>query len=130
MPETVSSSGGYIFKTRRKYHDFFFILRTVIEDWIRLGNIHVVHFENVLSHRVRELRRILKFLDIKIDQRRMSCVEFCENDMFKRNKDNQTSLQFTEMIKTEIEKNIHFVDQLLGKYGHDRIPFELYMYSK
>ena len=85
----------------------------------------MVHFENVLSHRVRELRRIL---DIKIDQNRMSCVEFCENDMFKRPKDNQTSppLQFTDIIKTEIENNIQFVDQLLEKYGHDRIPFELY----
>ena len=88
----------------------------------------MVHFGNVLSNRVRELSRILNFLDIKIDQKRMSCVEFCENDMFKRNKENQTSppLQFTEIIKTEIEKNIKFVDQLLEKYGHDRIPFESY----
>ena len=88
----------------------------------------MVHFGNVLSNRVRELSRILNFLDIKIDQKRMSCVEFCENDMFKRNKENQTSppLQFTEIIKTEIEKNIKFVDQLLEKYGHDRIPSDLY----
>ena len=126
MPETVSTSGGYIIKTPIKYHDFFFIFRTVIEDWVRLGNVHVVHFENVLSRRVRELSRILDFLDIKIDQKRMSCVDFCENDMFKRTADNQTSLQFTDIIKNEIEKNIQFVDQLLEKYGHDRIPFELY----
>ena len=86
----------------------------------------MVHFENVLSRRVRELSRILDFLDIKIDQKRMSCVDFCENDMFKRTADNQTSLQFTDIIKNEIEKNIQFVDQLLEKYGHDRIPFELY----
>ena len=46
--------------------------------------------------------------------------------MFKRNKENQTSLQFTEIIKTEIEKNIKFVDQMLEKYGHDRIPSEFY----
>ena len=108
-----------------KYYSIF-TFRTVIEDWVRLGNIHVVHFENVLSNRVKELRRILNFLNIKIDQKRMSCVEFCENDMFKRPTDNQTSLQFTEIIKNEIEENILFVDQLLEKYGHDRIPLELY----
>ena len=40
--------------------------------------------------------------------------------------DNQTPLQYTEIIKNEIEENILFVDQLLEKYGHDRIPLELY----
>ena len=88
----------------------------------------MVHFEKVLQNRVRELSRILDFLDIKIDHKRMSCVEFCENDMFKRNADNQTSppFQFTEIMKSEIEKNIHQVNILLEKYGHDKIPFELY----
>ena len=112
--------------TLYRYH--LFICRAVIEDWVRLGDIHVVHFEKVLINRVRELSRILNFLDIKIDQRRMSCVEFCENDMFKRNANNQTSppFQFTEMMKTEIDKNIQQVDHLLERYGHDKIPFEFY----
>ena len=58
-----------LYRLSLKYYSVV-TFRTVIEDWVRLGNIHVVHFENVLSNRVKELRRILDFLDIKIDQRR------------------------------------------------------------
>ena len=58
----------------------------------------------------------------------MSCVEFCENDMFKRKAENQSfsPLQFTEVMKTEIVKNILYIDALLQKFGHEGIPFDLY----
>ena len=104
------------------------VWRAVAEDWVRLGDIHVVHYENVLTKRVDELSRILNFLGLEIDQKRMSCVEFCENDMYKRKAENQSfsPLQFTEVMKKEIVKNILYIDALLQKYGHEGIPFDLY----
>ena len=95
---------------------------------MRLGDIHVVHYEKVLRKRVAELSRILNFLGLEIDQKRMSCVEYCENDMYKRKGEKQTfsQLQFTEVMNREIVKNILYIDALLQKFGHEGIPFDLY----
>ena len=102
------------------------IWRAVTEDWVRLGDIHVVHYENVLRKRADELSSILTFLGLEIDQRRMSCVEFCQNDMYKRKAETFSQLEFTEDMKTDIVKNILYIDALLQKFGHDGIPFDLY----
>ena len=95
---------------------------------MRLGDIHVVHYEKVLRERVDVLSGIINFLGLEIDQRRMSCVEFCDNDMYKRKPDDHSlsPLEFTEVMKTEIIKNIIYIDALLQQYGHERIPFDLY----
>ena len=95
---------------------------------MRLGNIHVVHYEKVLRKRVDVLSRILDFLGLKIDQKRMSCVEFLENDMYKRKAENHSfsPLEFTDVMRTQIVENILYIDALLQKYGHERIPLDLY----
>ena len=102
--------------------------RSIAEDWVRLGDIHVVHYEKVLRERVDVLSGILDFLDLKIDQNRMSCVEILENDMYKRKTGNQSfsPLEFTDVMRTEIVENILYIDALLQKYGHERIPLDLY----
>ena len=75
------------------------------------------------------LSEILDFLGLEIDQKRMSCVKFLENDMYKRKAGNQSflvPLEFTDVMRTEIVENILYVDALLQRYGHERIPFDLY----
>ena len=88
----------------------------------------MVHYQKVLRKRVDELSIILNFLGLEIDQKRMSCVEYCENDMYKRKGENQTlsQLQFTEVMNSEIVRNILYIDTLLQKFGHEGIPFDLY----
>ena len=102
--------------------------RSIAEDWVRLGDIHVVHYEKVLRKRVDVLNGVLNFLGLEIDQKRMSCVEFLEDDMYKRKAGNKSfsPLEFTDVMRTEIVENILYVDALLQRYGHERIPFDLY----
>ena len=119
----------YLEVYKRVYISYFInFRRSIAEDWVRLGDIHVVHYEKVLRERVDVLSGILDFLDLEIDQNRMSCVEFLENDMYKRETGNQSFslLEFTDVMRTEIVDNILYIDALLQKYGHERIPLDLY----
>ena len=63
-----------------------------------LGDIHVVHYEKVLRNRVDELSKILNFFGLEIDQKRMSCVEYCENDMYKRKETFCTSMHYCKSL--------------------------------
>ena len=74
------------------------------------------------------LSGILDFLGLEIDQKRMSCVKFLENDMYKRKAGNQSflvPLEFTDVMRTEIVENTLYIDALLQMYGHDRIPLAI-----
>ena len=88
----------------------------------------MVHYEKVLRKRVDVLNGVLNFLGLEIDQKRMSCVVFLEDDMYKRKAGNKSfsPLEFTDVMRTEIVENILYVDALLQRYGHERIQFDLY----
>ena len=60
------------------------IWRTTIEDWITLGTVHIVHYENVLEDRMLEIRKIMDFLSIPIQDWRLPCVKYCNFDMYLR----------------------------------------------
>ena len=129
LSENASISGGSYKLVNNKYILFLTgtFQRSIAEDWVRLGDIHVVHYEKVLRKRVDVLNWVLNFLGLEIDQKRMSCVEFLEDDMYKRKAGNKSfsPLEFTDVMRTEIVENTLYIDALLQMYGHDRIPLAI-----
>ena len=104
------------------------IWKTVIEDWVRVGDILVVHYENILQNRTTEITRILNFLDVEIDETRMKCVEYCKDDMYKRKvaTTDQSPPPYTEVLKKEVDINIRYIDNLLVEFKHPSLPVEKY----
>ena len=99
---------------------------TLIEDWVILGDVLVVHFENVVSDRMAEIERILEFLKIKKNEERLACLKYCNVDMYKRKSTKFSQSPFTDNLKTTINKSIAKVNKMLLKYGHSGIPYDKY----
>ena len=123
-------------KTRLLHYNNFerFVLEnihiwtTVIEDWVRVGDILVVHYENILEDRTTELKKILNFLDVEVNETRIKCVEYCKNDMYKRKVTtiNQSSPPYTDFLRKEIDKSMQYIDDLLVEFEHESLPFVKY----
>ena len=95
---------------------------------MRVGDILVVHYENILQDRITELTKILSFLGVEIDETRMKCVKFCKNDMYKRKVTtaDQSSPPYTDFLRKEVNRSIEYIDGLLLEFNHGSLPLELY----
>ena len=100
--------------------------RTMIEDWVVLGNVTVVHFENVLANKTREIMKVLEFLELDIASDRIQCVAYYNFDIYQRKHHSLETSPFTENIRRIVNQSILSVDRTLTEYGHAGIPFEKY----
>ena len=100
--------------------------RTLVEDWVILGDVIVVHFETVISDRIGQLERILKFLNLKKNDQRLECLKYCNVDMYKRKSKKLEKSPFSEELRAKINDKINKVNRLLLKYGHAGIPYDKY----
>ena len=79
---------------------------------------------------MKEIEKILNFLQITVQKWRLSCVKFCNLDMYLRK--NGTHIQFeispySRLLKNVIWKNILDVNEMLVSYGHDGLPLDKYI---
>ena len=103
------------------------IWRTTIEDWITLGNVHIVHYENILQNKMREIRNIMNFLHIPVQNWRQHCVKHSTFDMYQRKNGTQpVRSPYSKSLKRYIWKNIYMINDMLVKYGHEHLPFDKY----
>ena len=100
--------------------------QTLIEDWVVLGEVQVVHFENLVTSRIAEVKKILNFLKIQEDEQRLKCLQFCNVDLYKRKPKAAEKSPFNENLKNKVWESIRKVNSLLLKYGHEGIPYEKY----
>ena len=100
--------------------------RDSIEDWVVLGNVTVIHFENVLINKTREITKVLKFLELNIDPDRIQCVAHYNFDIYQRKHPSLETSPFTEKIRRIVNESIISVNKTLTQYGHAGIPFEKY----
>ena len=104
-----------------------YIWKTAIEDWISLGKVHIVHYENVLERRIVEIRKILNFLDIPIQNWRLDCVKYCNVDMYlRKNRKKPKTSPYSRFLKNLIWKNINEVNDMLTRNGHEQLPLDKY----
>ena len=100
--------------------------RASIEDWVVVGNVTVIHFENVLANKTREIMKVLEFLELDIASDRIQCVAHYNFDIYQRKHHSLETSPFTENIRRIVNQSILSVDRTLTEYGHAGIPFEKY----
>ena len=91
----------------------------IIEDWVTAGDV-------VAENKVSELEKMLNHLQIPLDRRRVSCVEYADLNVFKRTKNKLKHSLYSKGLSRIIWKNIGEVDRLLVRMGHKGIPYHKY----
>ena len=87
--------------------------RNIIDDWVILGDVIIVHHEDFLSDKMEQMERILKFLRVEPDQQRLSCLKFSTVDMFRRKSRALPENPFSGTLSSTIRQHINQVNYLL-----------------
>jgi len=90
----------------------------------------VVHYENVKHDLLNQMRRILSFFHLPIDEDRLQCLLMHKDGLFHRDPDKTPEVvPFNQEIRKEMDKMIDHVNQkILIKRGYDPMPLHLYSY--
>ena len=67
-----------------------------------MGEVLVIHYEDVVDTKMEEVEKILRFLDQNIDKRRMECMKYANLDFYKRNNPKLMKNPFS-MIKNNVD---------------------------
>ena len=102
------------------------IWREIVENWVKLGEVLVVHYEDVVSDKVTEVERMLRYLNISPDKNRLECVKYASLDFYKRHSHGGGEQFYRPQLATVFRENIAMVDELLLQYGHRGIPYSKY----
>ena len=96
------------------------VWREIIMDWVVVGGTRVLvtHYEDFLQDKMGQLRRVLGYLNIAPDSRRLQCVEFADLEFYKRRSSQSTKHLFTKKLKYEFNKAIDEVNKILKGFGH------------
>ncbi len=104
----------------------------LIEDWVTISSdMLVIHFENFMTSRSTELRKIGQFLHLALDEVRLSCLDEVIVSHHKRSgrpevPQDHFSTKVTDKFNAVIEKT----QQLLVRHGHQALPVEKYRHYK
>ena len=90
----------------------------IIQDWMLMGtNVHVVFYENLVKDWKKELRLLMKFLNLKINEERVECTDWMKLESFKRKKVQLKSSPYSSSVEKKILKNILYIKELLEGFG-------------
>ena len=106
--------------------EFINIWREIVEQWVELGEVLVVHYEDVVDDKVAEVERILRYLEFIPDKRRMECMEYASLDFYKRQSDGDRKSVYSDELASVVRRNIDIVNKLLLQHGHRGIPYNKY----
>ena len=106
--------------------EYITIWREIVEQWVELGEVLVVHYEDVVDDKVAEVERILRFLEFIPDKKRMECVEFASLDFYKRQRQEDKRTFYSAELSNMVKKNIDIVNKLLLQHGHWGVPYNKY----
>ena len=85
-----------------------------------MKNAVVVHFEDFIKDRRKEMMRILNHLDIEVDETRKECALNLNFEKYKR-KSLNTDYSFSEKVMTIVEDKKELVNKVLKQIGHKQI---------
>ena len=94
------------------------VWREIIENWIKLGEVLVIHFEEVVDDKVAEVERMLIYLNFDKDKRRMECMKYADLNFYRRNSPKLRQNPYTEQLSNIIKNNIDIVNNILVQFGH------------
>ncbi|XP_069167741.1 WSCD family member AGAP003962 isoform X2 [Procambarus clarkii] len=122
----VSQVSKEMFKSRN-FHRY---VEAMITRWEKLavdrllwssGPLHVLHYELLLNNTQLHLRRLLHFLGVPLDERRLACVSSHLEGSFKR-KNNLDFDPFTKGEKEKMSLAMGRVHRLLLLAGYQGLP--------
>lgn len=103
------------------------IWRELALDWILLGeDVMVMHHEVFKLDAVGELKRLLAFLKIPPDGKRLSCLEKHPLNFWNRGGVKLLANPYCDVAGQMISEAMIDVSQALIYKGHDPLPFHLY----
>ena len=89
----------------------------------------VVHYEQIRKDPMKEVKKIINFLNIEEDPGRLKCLLKYQNGFFKRkSKPKLSEIPFSRSLRAGIDKIIRSVNLVLVKNGHSSLPTESYNY--
>ena len=88
----------------------------------------MVHYENVKHDLINEMRRILTFFHLPIDENRLRCLAKQKDGLFHREPSKTPEVvPFNKEMRKDMDKLIDHVNQnILIKRGYDPMPTHLY----
>ncbi|KAK7068403.1 hypothetical protein SK128_024683 [Halocaridina rubra] len=92
-------------------------------------NLHITYYENVKRDPVGEMEKILKYLNLRVDEERLACVGQHTDGLFKRKPSKNVPLDFnpfTQELKDLVYEAIDSVNEILKEKGKDGLPLSLY----
>ncbi|XP_068082080.1 uncharacterized protein [Anabrus simplex] len=112
------------------------VWRDLAATWInytRGREAMVLHFEMLRLDPRHDLRRVLEYLGIAVDERRLTCVLNHVDGPFRRPQSTQQLLfssrdPFTNKLHEILDSVIHDLDEMLMKRGWGHMPVHLYKF--
>lgn len=100
-------------------------------NWVKEGQVLVVHYEQVKTNLVPEMKRILKFLGVTVNKDRLDCLLKHRNGFFRRKSTlKPEKLPFSQKLRSEMDLLIDSFSAYLMKKGHRKLPTELYRFYR
>ena len=102
----------------------------LLADWVVLStNLVVVHYEQLRLDQERQIRKILKFFGIKVNEKRIKCMKMVSFEWFRRNKKILTKNPYSQAVNRKLTEVIETAQSLLKQYNHEPLPLHLYPYA-
>ncbi|XP_068241281.1 sialate:O-sulfotransferase 1-like [Palaemon carinicauda] len=97
---------------------------TLIIDHLLLSTVspHIVYYENLKENTLFEIRRILEYLGLPIDEGRMQCLQSHLTGSFKR-KGSEIPDPFTEKENSTFAVAVSSVRRIIKAFGYPEPPF-------
>ncbi|XP_050699605.1 uncharacterized protein LOC126987014 [Eriocheir sinensis] len=107
--------------------------KTYAIDWLTQGrSVLLIHYERLLQDPQKELLRILHFLRLRVDQRRLKCTLQNLDGAFRRPTPDNISYRlrdpFTPALHVVVEAAMREVDEALTKLDREPLPANFYSY--
>ena len=106
-------------------------------DWLNEceeKDVHITHYEFLSKSPVEEIRKILIFLGLPVDEDRLECIKESSDGLFKRKPSKHVPLDmnpYNAELKNIIYEAIDELNLVLEKKGKPRLPISLYeMYDE
>lgn len=109
----------------RLWRDFYI-------DWLTMSkpeNMHVTYYEDLKTDPVEEMKKILHYLHLPVDNSRLQCVGLNTDGLFKRKPSKNVPLDFnpfTRELKDIVYKAINEVNLVLNQTGKEGLPLDQY----
>lgn len=93
-----------------------------------VGQLHVVHYENLVENTQEEILKMLDFMNHTVDPERLKCtMAYNEGQYHRPAKQEKLLFPFSKTEMEFIEEAICFVDELLRRQNLTRLPLGTYV---